>query len=97
MTDFAEDIIDISVVDHLDPGLEQQEVNEKIVLYTQKLDESASRIVRDNTSSVPTLDNLSIKQIVEQLKTVEIRWVMFNVENKRNLSPNPPKSSQNHK
>ena len=72
LTDFAEDIIDISVVDHLDPGLEQQEVNEKITLYTEKLDASASRIVRDNTSSVPTLDNLSIRQIVEQMKTAEI-------------------------
>ena len=74
LTDFAEDIIDISVVDHLDTGLEQQEVNEKMALYTQKLDAAGSRIVRDNTSSVPVLDNLSMRQIVDQLQTVEIRW-----------------------
>ena len=62
------------MVDHLDTGLEQQEVNEKMALYTQKLDAAGSRIVRDNTSSVPVLDNLSMRQIVDQLQTVEIRW-----------------------
>ena len=72
LTDFTEDIIDISVVDLLDPGLEQQEVNEKIAHYTQKLNESASQIVRDNKSTTPALDNLPIWQIVGQLKTDEI-------------------------
>ena len=72
LTDFTEDIIDISVVDLLDPGLEQQEVNEKILHYTQKLDASASQILRDNKDAAPALDNLPIWQIMEQLKTDEI-------------------------
>ena len=35
-------------MDLFDPGLEQQEVNEKIVLYTEKLDASATQIAKDN-------------------------------------------------
>ena len=57
----------------MDPGLEQQEVNEKIVLYNQKLDATASRILKENRTSVPMLDALSIRQIVEQLQTTAIR------------------------
>ena len=72
MTDFAEEIIDISVVDHLDT-LEQQEVNEKTALYTQKLNANGGRIVRDNSTEIPVLDNLTMRQINDQIQNSNIR------------------------
>jgi len=71
LTDFAEEIIDISVVDHIET-LEQQEINEKLAHYTQKLNIHGSRIVRENTEDVPILDNLTLKQINEQIQNNHI-------------------------
>jgi len=71
LTDFAEEIIDISVVDHLDT-LEQQEVNEKTALYTQKLNANGGRIVRDNSTEIPVLDNLTMRQINDQIQNSNI-------------------------
>ena len=75
LTDFAEEIIDISVVDHIET-LEQQEINEKLAHYTQKLNIHGSRIVRENTEDVPILDNLTLKQINEQIQNNHIRLVL---------------------
>ena len=73
LTDFAEEIIDISVVDHLDM-IEQQEVNEKTALYTQKLNANGGKIVRDNSTEIPALDNLTMRQITDQIQNSDIRW-----------------------
>merc|ERR1719419_1925606 len=72
LTDFAEEIIDISVVDHIET-LEQQEINEKLAHYTQKLNIHGSRIVRENTEDVPILDNLTLKQISDTDRTLILR------------------------
>ena len=72
LTDFAEEIIDISVVDHLET-LEQQEINEKLAHYTQKLNIHGNRIVRDNADQVPVLDNMTMKQISEQIQSNNVR------------------------
>ena len=72
MTDFAEQIIDISHVEHVDT-LEQQEINEKMAFYTQRLNTHGAEIVAKNSANVPVLDNLTSSQISEQIQNSNIR------------------------
>ena len=72
LTDFAEQIIDISHVEHVET-LEQQEINEKMAYYTQKLNLHGGQIAAKHNASLPVLDNLTMKQITEQIQSAEIR------------------------
>ena len=73
LTDFAEEIIDISVVDHVDT-LEHQEVNERLAHYTHKLGMHGPNIVREHgvLAREAGLEGLTVKEIEEQLEAAEI-------------------------
>ena len=47
LTDFAEEIIDISVVEHVDT-LEHQEISERLAHYSHKLGMHGPKIVKDH-------------------------------------------------
>merc|ERR1719378_1010049 len=69
LTDFAEEIIDISVVDHIET-LEQQEINEKLAHYTQKLnnhvsDSDRTLILRVSKQMESMLGSMRVEQSEE--------------------------------
>ena len=59
LTDFAEEIIDISVVDHQGDTLLQTEINEKMAFYSGKLEAAGGRIVRDHRAEGSGQTNLN--------------------------------------
>merc|ERR1719300_1368976 len=74
LTDFAEEIIDISVVDHIET-LEQQEINEKLAHYTQKLNIHGSRIVREineqiQNNHISDTDRTLILRVSKQMESM---------------------------
>ena len=72
LTDFAEEIIDISVVEHVDT-LEHQEISERQAHYSHKLGMHGPKIVKDNAVAREVgLDGLTTQEMVEQLETAQV-------------------------
>ena len=73
LTDFAEEIVDISIVDNSD-SLEQQEINERLSYYAHKLGANGSKLVKDNSQGniEVRLDGLSIQELKSQLQEYQV-------------------------
>eukprot|EP00092_Neocalanus_flemingeri_P013057 GFUD01014071.1.p1 GENE.GFUD01014071.1~~GFUD01014071.1.p1 ORF type:complete len:179 (-),score=62.56 GFUD01014071.1:87-623(-) len=72
LTDFAEEIIDISVVEHVDT-LEHQEVSERLAHYTHKLGMHGPKIVKEHGGEQEVgLEGLTMKEMGEQLEGAQI-------------------------
>ena len=72
LTDFAEEIIDISVVEHLDT-LEHQEVSERLAHYTHKLSMHGPKIVKEHGGARQVgLEELTLKEMGDQIENTEI-------------------------
>jgi len=72
LTDFAEEIIDISVVEHVDT-LEHQEVSERLAHYAHKLGMYGPKIVKDHpVTQVVGLEGLGMQDMLEQLEKAQV-------------------------
>ena len=72
LTNFAEEIIDISVVEHVDT-LEHQEVSERLAHYANKLGTYGLKLTKENT--IPkslALEGLSTQEIMNQIDNQEV-------------------------
>merc|ERR1712179_413576 len=72
LTDFAEEIIDISVVEHEDT-LEHQEVSERLAHYTKMLGMYGPKIVKKHpVTQAVGLEDLSMEVMEEQLEESQV-------------------------